>query len=118
MQLKLTEKSVAAIATPLDAAQTYVWDADLHGFGVVVGKRSRTFVVRSRVGGSLVKRTIGQLGQPRVEGRLAADEGDLRVPGGQEPGQGEQIVVVQDAARQHVGERWRSSSCRRSCSSW
>lgn len=60
MQIKLTEKSLAAIAPPKDAAQAYYWDTDDAGFGVVVGRTgARTFVVRARVNGNLLKVKIG-----------------------------------------------------------
>src|SRR5215813_1897679 len=60
MQIKLTEKSLAALAPPKDAAQAYYWDTDDSGFGVVVGRTgARTFVVRARVAGKLVKVKIG-----------------------------------------------------------
>lgn len=67
--LKLTERTLAAIAVPTDEAQTYHWDHELRGFGVVVGKTGRrTFVVRGRTpGGALRKVTIGTAGQPRDE---------------------------------------------------
>src|SRR5574341_668710 len=64
--LKLTEKAVAALGAPTEVAQTYHWDTELKGFGVVVGRTGqRTFVVRGRIHGELVKRTIGVLGRPR-----------------------------------------------------
>jgi len=60
MQLKITEKAVAAIAPPTDAVQAYYWDTEDTGFGLVVGKTgSKTFVVRARVAGSKKKVTIG-----------------------------------------------------------
>lgn len=66
--LKLSEKTISAIAAPSDAAQAYYWDTELKGFGVVVGKVRRTFVARGRVGGRQIKRTIGVLGAPRADG--------------------------------------------------
>ena len=69
--LKLTEKTLAALAVPADSAQSYYWDDELRGFGVVVGRTGRrTFVVRTRVNGALVKRTVGNAGQPREDGHL------------------------------------------------
>ncbi len=64
MQLKLTEKAIDAIVPPTDAAQEYYWDTEDTGFGVVVGRTgARTFVVRARVAGKLVKVKIG-VGSP------------------------------------------------------
>lgn len=69
--IKLTEKTVAAMPAPTDAAQAYVWDTELRGFGVVIGKTGvRTYVVRGRVAGALIKRTIGQAGRPRGDGNV------------------------------------------------
>ncbi|MCX5747516.1 MAG: integrase family protein [Proteobacteria bacterium] len=68
--LKITEKSVAAITPPTDP-QSYYWDSDLTGFGVVVGRTGRkTFVVRTRVAGTLRKAAIGVAGQPRADGHV------------------------------------------------
>lgn len=68
MKIKLTERTVAALPAPTDAAQAYYWDTNLRGFGVVVGQTKRTFVARHRVKGHLVKTTIGALGEPRGDG--------------------------------------------------
>lgn len=69
--VKLTETKLAAIPPPTETAQAYVWDTEVHGFGVVIGRTGRrTFVARSRVGGRLVKRTIGVAGQPRSDGHV------------------------------------------------
>ena len=64
--LRITETSLLAIAAPTDRAQLHVWDSELRGFGCVIGKTTRSFVVRTRVRGELLKRTIGHLGQPRA----------------------------------------------------
>ncbi len=67
--LKLTEKILASLPAPTDKPQAYYWDAELRGFGVVVGRSGRrTFVVRRRVAGELVKRTVGVAGDPRPDG--------------------------------------------------
>lgn len=68
--LKLNEKALAERAIATDAAQTYYWDTELRGFGVVVGRTQKTFVVRGRAGGRQVKRTVGIAGQPREDGHL------------------------------------------------
>ncbi|HEY6218435.1 MAG TPA: tyrosine-type recombinase/integrase, partial [Gemmatimonadaceae bacterium] len=70
-QTKLTEKTVAALPVPPDATQSYYWDTELKGFGVVVGRTKRTFVARRRVGREttkVTKITIGALGEPRPDG--------------------------------------------------
>lgn len=64
--LKLSEKTLATLSAPTETAQSYYWDTELRGLGVVVGRTGRkTFVVRSRAGGAAVKRTIGVAGVPR-----------------------------------------------------
>lgn len=69
--LKLTEKNLATLQAPADVAQAYYWDTDLRGLGVVVGRSGqRTFVVRGRSNGTLVKRTIGIAGRPREDGHV------------------------------------------------
>jgi integrase len=67
-QLKLTEKSVLALVPPAEGDRLYVWDVECRGFGVQVGRRQRTFVVRGRANGQLVKRTIGAHGSMRADG--------------------------------------------------
>ncbi len=69
MRIKLTERSVAAIALPDDKPQIIAWDIELIGFGVVVGRQTRTFVVETRVAGRKVRTKIGIVGQPRDDGR-------------------------------------------------
>ncbi len=64
--IKLTETTLAALASPTDAAQAYYWDDEIHGFGVVIGRTGhRKFMVRGRVNGVLKKAPIGVFGQPR-----------------------------------------------------
>ncbi|HEY1555813.1 MAG TPA: integrase family protein [Kofleriaceae bacterium] len=70
MQMRLTEKAVGGIVAPVDVPQSYYWDTELRGFGVVVGKTGRkTFVVRGYVGGAQHKATIGVAGQPNADGQ-------------------------------------------------
>ena len=69
MMLKLTDKSVAGITLPDGVPQVVEWDSELKGFGVVVGRRRRTFVVQGRVGGRQSRRAIGALGDLRDDRR-------------------------------------------------
>lgn len=64
---KLNDQRIGAIELPPGRAQLVVWDDELTGFGVVVGKRARTFVAEARVNGQKRRKAIGILG--RVEGR-------------------------------------------------
>jgi integrase len=67
--IRLNEKALAGLPSPTVAAQAYYWDTELTGFGVVVGRTGRrTFVVRARAAGRLIKRTIGVAGAPRADG--------------------------------------------------
>jgi integrase len=67
---KLTEQTITTLSIPSGAVREYYWDTERPGFGVVVGHKQRTFVVRGRVAGKLVKRTIGVAGAPRPDGHL------------------------------------------------
>jgi integrase len=57
-KIKLTEKALKSLPSPVDDAQAYFWDHEVRGFGVVVGRDgsrgtgARTFIVRGRVAGS------------------------------------------------------------------
>jgi integrase len=68
MKAKLTEKSLAAFELPIDVPQLVVWDTDLAGFGVVVGKHNRTFIVKGRVDGRQRRKAIGVAGRFRDDG--------------------------------------------------
>jgi integrase len=70
---KLTEKRVAGLPAPTTKPQEYVWDegkGSVTGFGVVVGKTGRAFIVRGNVGGKRVKVSIGKHGAPHPEGGM------------------------------------------------
>lgn len=69
MATKLTDKSVAELALPDGKPQRVEWDSELTGFGVVVGRRLRTFIVEARVGGTKRRVTIGALGKVREDRR-------------------------------------------------
>lgn len=67
--IKLTERSLATLEPGSNGApRVAYWDAELRGFGVVVGPRGKVFVARRWVGGRKVKVTIGQAGYPREDG--------------------------------------------------
>ncbi|MEP6862946.1 MAG: integrase arm-type DNA-binding domain-containing protein [Deltaproteobacteria bacterium] len=67
--LRLTENAVRKFPSPTDVPQTYYWDEEVKGLGVVVGKTgARTFVVYARLAGEKgkrVKHKLGIFGQPR-----------------------------------------------------
>jgi hypothetical protein len=44
MKRKLTEKVLDRMTVPAGKAQLVVWDQELPGFGVVVGRNTTTFV--------------------------------------------------------------------------
>lgn len=66
-RFKLTEGTLATkCIPPTDKPQAYYWCKERKGFGVVVGRTGRkTFAVRGRANGRLVKITIGTAGAPR-----------------------------------------------------
>ena len=72
-KIRLTEKALKSLPSPVDDAQAYFWDHEVRGFGVVVGRDgsrgtgARTFIVRGRVAGSgeRVKVKIGGWQEPR-----------------------------------------------------
>lgn len=67
MIAKLTDDYVRSLPAPTGVPQEYYWDTDLKGFGICVGRKNRTFIVRVRVGGQMTKRTIGPFGEWNVE---------------------------------------------------
>jgi integrase len=87
---------VADAAPPAGVAQVVIWDTEASGFGVVIGKNTRTFVVNYRASGTLRRQKIGIHGQARADGvlwnvstaRLRARELLGQVAGGADPGAG------------------------------
>jgi hypothetical protein len=47
MNLKLTEKALDRLTLPAGKAQLLVWDEEMPGFGVVIGRRVSTFSSRT-----------------------------------------------------------------------
>lgn len=68
MKVKLGEKTLAAIELPEGTPQVIVWDTDVVGFGVVVGKQNRTFIAEGRVDGRKRRKAIGVAGRVREDG--------------------------------------------------
>lgn len=68
MKVKLTEKLLAAIELPEGVSQLLVRDAEVKGFGVVVGRNKRTFIVEGRVDGVQRRKAIGVAGELREDG--------------------------------------------------
>lgn len=69
MTAKLTDRYVIELTLSDGRPQLVEWDSELVGFGVVVGRRSRTFVVQASLGGRKARRTIGALGEVREDRR-------------------------------------------------
>lgn len=62
---KLTDKMIAALPAPTDAAQAYYWDDDVTGLCVVVGATgAKAFMVRGRCDGKRLKLTLGAYREP------------------------------------------------------
>lgn len=66
--LKLTEKALAEVAIPDGKTRVTIWEKSLPGFGIVVGRRSWVFIVRTRVNGKQKLVTIGRHGGARPDG--------------------------------------------------
>lgn len=69
MPTKLTDRTVMELTLPEGKAQLVEWDSEMTGFGVVVGRRLRTFVAEARVRGKKRRVTIGALGALREDRR-------------------------------------------------
>ncbi len=93
MNLRLTEKSLDRVALPAAKAQVIVWDEEVPGFGVVVGRRLMTFIANYRANGAKRRQVIGRRGGIREDGttwtvtaaRLRAREILGKVAGGGDP---------------------------------
>lgn len=93
MNLRLNEKSLDRVALPHGKAQLIVWDEEVPGFGVVIGKRLSTFIANYRANGAKRRQVIGRRGEFRDDGtpwtiaaaRQRAKEILGRVAGGLDP---------------------------------
>src|SRR4051812_23856608 len=93
MKLKLTEKTLDRVTLPANKTQLLVWDEEVPGFGVAIGKRGSTFIVNSRAHGSKRRQVIARRGEIRADGdawnvthaRLRAREILGKVAGGGDP---------------------------------
>lgn len=86
--------AVSEIELPQGVPQLIVWDSDLTGFGVVVGRTQRTFIFNfTAPDGAKRRQKIGIHGEPRGDGtawnasnaRQAAEELRGKVSGGTDP---------------------------------
>ena len=68
MNLRLTEKSLDRVSLPAGKAQVIVWDEEVPGFGVVVGRRLATFIANYRANGAKRRQVIGRRGEIREDG--------------------------------------------------
>src|SRR5262245_51664003 len=64
-QINLTTKT-AVDALPFASGQTLYWDTSLRGFGVLVGKTTKTFIMQKDVRGRSRRITIGRHGDITV----------------------------------------------------
>lgn len=125
-KIRLTEKVLAAIELPEDTPQILVWDTDVAGFGVVIGKQNRTFIANARVDGKMRRKAIGIAGKLREDGdpwtvQLARAEaktilGDM--VRGVDPNVGRRLRLegptLRDAVDLHLGKMKREGSRPRS----
>lgn len=113
-KFKFTEKSISALPPAANhastcaggdacacALQAYYWDAELMGFGVVVGRTGiKTFVARATVGGKKRRVKIGVAGSTRSDGHawsiaLARTEARQllgRMASGEDPNRGKRAT--------------------------
>jgi len=68
MKMKLTEKAIDRLVVPASKAQLVVWDHEVPGLGVVVGRRTSTFVANYWANGVKRRQVIGRRGEIRDEG--------------------------------------------------
>lgn len=93
MKRKLTEKVLDRMTVPAGRPQLVVWDQELPGFGVVVGKNTITFVANYWANGVKRRQVIGRRGAIREDGnpwtvtlaRLRGREILGKVAGGGDP---------------------------------
>lgn len=93
MKLRLTERTLDRVALPANKPQLLVWDKELPGFGVVVGRKCSTFVTNYWAKGVKRRQVIGRRGAIGDDGeplnvsaaRQRAREILGRVAGGADP---------------------------------
>jgi integrase len=71
----ITERWLETFELPQGLARAQVWDARLRGFGVIIGKGRRSFVVRAYVNGSKGTRRLITLGHWAPSKARASDAG-------------------------------------------
>lgn len=83
---RLTKRRIDAFQT--DRSEAFLWDSDVKGFGVRLRSGgSKTFIVKYRMGSSVRRHSLGQIGSPHTveEAREAAVEILRAVKGGEDP---------------------------------
>jgi hypothetical protein len=61
--LHLTEKSLDRVVLPANKAQVIVWDEEVPGFGVVIGRRLTTLIANYWANGVKRRQVIGRRGE-------------------------------------------------------
>jgi integrase len=69
MYAKISDRTLDRLKLPHGTSQLVVFDDDLPGFGVVIGKSATSFIVNCRVNGTLRRQVIGRRGAIRDDGR-------------------------------------------------
>lgn len=65
---ELTENALDRMSVPHGKPQLIVWDDELPGFGVVVGKKTITFIANYWANGVKRRKVIGRRGAVRSDG--------------------------------------------------
>lgn len=69
VNLKLNEKTLERVMLPAGKKQLIVWDEELPGFGIVIGRRIATFVANYWANGVKRRQVIGRRGDIRDDGQ-------------------------------------------------
>ena len=69
MHVKISDRTLDRLKLPEGKTQLVVFDEDLPGFGVVIGRTATSFIVNCRVNGTLRRQVIGRRGMVREDGR-------------------------------------------------
>jgi len=109
-ELKLTKSTVDALPYRQSGQECY-WDTELKGFGLVVGKASKTFVVLRRVNGRRVKVSIdrhGVITLKQARDRAAELLVEMRQgvnPNAERKAKQQRVVTLQEAFDEYVKTR-------------
>jgi integrase len=104
-KMKLTTKGAVDNLPHPATGQTLYWDTDLRGFGVLVGKRSKTFVMQRDINGTSRRISIGRYGDISLhKARQQAEQLAGTMRGGVDPVEEERAAT---AGSMTLREAWK-----------